>query len=157
MFDANMTRRASIVAFGTFALTSAVFPRSAFARRITEPGGVRVDVSTLRMNAGDPTAAWVARELPGALAQALAERGGAGAPISVRVDYVLLGPSTGGVSGPSPDQMVGSVTIGGVEKPLRASTHFYPSSVDQAQVEQSNHDRVGQLVQAFAYWAVREG
>jgi hypothetical protein len=28
--------------------------------------------------------------------------------------------------------------------------------VDQVNVDQSNHDRVSQLVQAFAYWAVRE-
>ena len=131
--------------------------QGALARLASPAGGVRVDVSPLRANAGDPTAAWVARELPAALAQALAERGGAGAPISVRVDYVLLGPSSGGVSGPSPDQMVGAVTVGGAERPLRASTHYYPSPVDQALVEQSNHDRVSQLVQAFAYWAVREG
>jgi hypothetical protein len=154
MFEANVNRRAAL---GAFIAASILLSRGALARLASPAGGVRVDVSPLRANAGDPTAAWVARELPGALAQALAQRGGAGAPISVRVDYVLLGPSSGGVSGPSPDQMVGSVTVGGVERPLRASTHYYPSPVDQAMVEQSNHDRVSQLVQAFAYWAVREG
>jgi hypothetical protein len=154
MFEANVNRRAAL---GTFIAAPILLSRGALARLASPADGVRVDVSPLRANAGDPTAAWVARELPGALAQALAERGGAGAPISVRIDYVLLGPSSGGVSGPSPDQMVGSVTVGGVERPLRASTHYYPSPVDQAMVEQSNHDRVSQLVQAFAYWAVREG
>jgi hypothetical protein len=155
MFDANMTRR---TALGAFAAAPSLFSRGALARRIIPAGATRVDVAPLRENAGDPTAAWVARELPGALAQAMAERGGAAAPIAaVRVDYVILGPSSGGVSGPAPDQMVGAVIVGGVETPLRASTHYYPSSVDQARVEQSNHDRVSQLVQAFAYWAVREG
>jgi hypothetical protein len=154
MSDANINRRAALSAL---AAAPILLSRGALARLASPAGGVRVDVSPLRANAGDPTATWVARELPGALAQALAERGGPGAPISVRIDYVLLGPSSGGVSGPSPDQMVGSVTVGGVERPLRASTHYYPSPVDQALVEQSNHDRVSQLVQAFAYWAVREG
>jgi hypothetical protein len=149
-----MTRRAAL---GAFAAASSLLSRGALARRIIPAGATRVDVAPLRENAGDPTAAWVARELPGALAQEMAERGGAAAPIAVRVDYVILGPSSGGVSGPAPDQMVGAVIVGGVETPLRASTHYYPSSVDQARVEQSNHDRVSQLVQAFAYWAVREG
>jgi hypothetical protein len=42
----------------------------------------------------------------GALAQALADVGRAGAPISVRIDYVILGPSSGGVQagGAAPDQ-----------------------------------------------------
>ena len=46
--------------------------------------------------------------------------------------------------------------VGGVARPLRASTSYYPMAVDQALVERSNHDRVSQLVQAFAYWAARE-
>jgi hypothetical protein len=53
--------------------------------------------------------------------------------------------------GTSPDQI-----LGGVARPLRASTGYFPRAVDQGLVEQSNHDRVSQLVQAFAYWAARE-
>ncbi|MBV8440582.1 MAG: hypothetical protein JO312_08505 [Hyphomicrobiales bacterium] len=154
MFIAEMTRRAAL---GAFAAAPVLLSRGALARRVMPGVGIRVDVTPLRESAGDPTAAWVARELPGALAQAMAERGSAGAPIAVRIDYVMLGPSSGGECGPTPDQMVGVVTIGGVDRPLRASARFYPSPVDQALVEQSNHDRVSQLVQAFAYWAVREG
>ena len=154
MFDANMTRRAAL---GAFVAAPILLPRGALARRVIPAGGIRVDVTPLRESTGDPTAAWVARELPGALAQALAERGGAGAPIAARIDYVMLGPSSGGECGPSPDQIVGAVTVGGVERPLRASARYYPSPVDQALVEQSNRDRVSQLVQAFAYWAVRQG
>ena len=70
----------------------------------------------------------------------------------------VLGPSSGGQGpqGTSSDQILGEVIVGGVAQPLRASTSYYPMAVDQALVEQSNHDRVSQLVQAFAYWAARE-
>ena len=70
----------------------------------------------------------------------------------------ILGSSSGGQGpqGTSPDQILGEVIVGGVARPLRASTSYYPMAVDQALVEQSNHDRVSQLVQAFAYWAARE-
>jgi hypothetical protein len=117
-------------------------------------GGVRVDVGPLMENSGEPTAGWVAQELPGAVAAALASSGQAGTPVSVRIDYVILGPNTGGVGAGSlsPDQMVGEVTSGGVTRPLRATTPYIPSSVDNVMIEQSNHRRVSQLVQAFAYW-----
>ena len=52
--------------------------------------------------------------------------------------------------------MIGAVIVGGVAKEVRATTSYYPSSIDQVQLEQSNHYRVSQLVQAFAYWAARE-
>ena len=66
--------------------------------------GIRVDVTPLRENAGDPTAAWVAQNMPVALAQAFADAGRAGTPISVRIEYVILGPNAGGVgpAGSSP-------------------------------------------------------
>jgi len=93
-----------------------------------------------------------------ALAQALAEVGRPGAPVSVRIDYVILGPNTGNAGGPagsSPDQMVGVVIIGGVARPLRALTSYYPAASDPATIERSNYDRVFQLSRAFAYWAAR--
>ena len=116
-----------------------------------------MDIAPLRDNAGDPTAAWVARALPGALAEALASVGRAGAPISVRIDYVILGPSSGGVQpgGAAPDQMIGEVIVGGIAHELRASTSYYPMAVDQPNFEQSNYNRIVQLCQAFAYWAAR--
>ena len=49
---------------------------------------------------GDPTAAWVQQALPGALAQSLApymapgDRNGA--TLVARIDYLYLGPSSGG-------------------------------------------------------------
>jgi hypothetical protein len=71
----------------------------------------------------------------------------------VRIDTVIFGPSGGGQGphGTSPDQI-----LGGVARQLRASTSYFPRAVDQALVERSKHDRVSQLVQAFAYWAARE-
>jgi hypothetical protein len=92
--------------------------------------------------------------MPGALARA-----GVGGPVSVRIDYVLLGPSRGGAGplGSSPDQIIGAVIAGGVERPIRATTNYFPLAIDQTLVEQSNFDRVSRLVQAFAYWVAREG
>jgi hypothetical protein len=70
-------RRASLGVFGAVALACASAPVGAFAltRAVS---GIKVDVGPLRANAGDPTAAWVARALPGALAQALADVGRTG-------------------------------------------------------------------------------
>ena len=84
------------------------------------------------MAIGDPTAAWVARVMPGALAQALVEAGRPSAPVSVRIDYVILGPSSGegGPAGSSPDQ------------PLRAETWYSLSAADVATTAASNYDRV---------------
>jgi hypothetical protein len=143
----EVMRRASLGVFGAVAIASAIAPG----------GGIRVDVAPLRENAGDPTAAWVARAMPGALAQALAEAGRPGAPVSVRIDYVILGPNSGdgGPASSSPDQMVGAVIVGGVVRPLRAQTWYYPAASDPATIEQSNYYRVFQLSRAFAYWAAR--
>ena len=122
----EVMRRASLGVFGAIALACASAPGGAFAlpRAV---GGIHVDGAPLRANAGDPTAAWVARALPGALAQALAEVGRAVAPISVRIDYVILGPSSGGVQagGAAPDQMIGEVIVGGIAHELRGSTSYY--------------------------------
>jgi hypothetical protein len=150
----EITRRAAL---GAFVLTSIVVLSGALAQPRAPFGGVRVDVASLRAEAGDPTARWVAEELPRALTEALAGVGRADAPVRARIDSVILGPSSGGQGpqGTSPDQILGEV-IGGVARPLRASTSYYPIAVDQALVEQSNHNRVSQLVQAFDYWAARE-
>ena len=152
----EVMRRASLGVFGAVALACASVSGGAFA--LTRAvNGINVDVAPLRENAGDPTAAWVARALPGALAQALAEVGRPGAPISVRIDYVILGPSSGGVQagGAAPDQMIGEVIVGGIAHELRGSTSYYPMAVDQPDYVQSNHDRIVRLCQAFAYWAAR--
>lgn len=152
----ELTRRAALMSFVAIAGTPAVAAHKALAR-LDPFSGVRVDVAPLRENAGDPTASWVAQTLPPAIAQALASVGHSGESVSVRIDYVLLGPNSGGVgpAGSSPDQMVGTVTEGGVERPLRATSYYYPSASDAAMIEQSNYNRVFQLSQAFAYWVAR--
>ncbi len=154
----ELTRRVALVSFAALAGSPAVAGRKALAR-LGPPGGVRVDVAPLLANSGEPTAGWVEQTLPPAIAQALASAGRGGASVSVTIEYVILGPNSGGTgpAGASPDQMIGTVTIGGVTSPLRASTWYYPSPVDNTMIAQSNYDRIYQLSQAFAYWVVRGG
>ena len=67
-------RRAAIAACGAFALLAAAGSKAARAQSGRPVRNIRVDVAPLRANAGDPTAAWVERELPRSLARALAGR-----------------------------------------------------------------------------------
>ena len=67
----KITRRAAL---GAFVLTSTIVLNGAPAQPRAAFGGVRVDVASLRAEVGDPTARWVAEELPRALAEALARR-----------------------------------------------------------------------------------
>jgi hypothetical protein len=151
----KITRRAAL---GAFVLTYTIVLNGVLAQPRAAFGGIRVDVVSLRPEVGDRTAKWVAEELPGAPSEALASVGHAGAPVTVRIDTVILGPSSGGQGpqGTSPDQILSGVIGGGVARRLRASTNYYPMAVDQALFEQSNHDSVSQLVQARAYLAARE-
>ena len=82
----------------------------------------------------------------------------ASANVSVRIDYLTLGPSTGGIgpAGSSIDTIQGVATINGVEMPVRATNSYYPSPVDQTMIESSNRDRVTQLSQALAYWVAQD-
>ena len=66
-----LTRRAAIAAFGALAFAPTVAGWRALAQSGLTFREIRVDVAPLRANAGDPTAAWVQRELPVQLAQAL--------------------------------------------------------------------------------------
>ena len=149
MSASELSRRAALAAIGALVASQGATVRSAFARPGFS-GGVRVDFSPLLQ----PTAGWVAETLPPATAQALAAAGRSGA-VSLRINYVLLGPSRGSECGPAKDEMVGVVTAGGVERPLRASSSYFPSPVDDTMIEKSNFDRVSQLSQAFAYWVAR--
>ncbi len=157
MFAFHFTRRAALAAILVGA-SSATVPTNPAAARRAPTDGVRVDVGPLLENSGEPTAGWVARQLPGAIASALAGSGQAGTPVSVRIDYVILGQSDsgGGPGGSSaPDQMIGEVTRGGVTQPLRAQTFYYPAASDPTMFEQANFDRVSQLCQAFAGWVAK--
>jgi hypothetical protein len=153
----ELTRRAVLVSLVALAGSPAAAASRGLAR--PGPGGIRVDVAPVLANSGEPTAGWVAQTLPPAIAHALASVGRSGASVAVTIDYVLLGPNSGGVgpAGASPDQMIGTVTIGGVTSPLRATSYYYPMPSDNTMIAQSNYDRVYQLSQAFVSWVARMG
>ena len=146
-----LTRRAAIA----LALVPTVAGRRALAQSGLAFRDIRVDVAPLRANAGDPTAAWVQRELPVQLAQALTGRMSRnGATLVVRIDYLTLGSNTGaGIhSSSSWDNIRGAAIVNGAQIPVRAATRYQSSPIDQTMIEQSNHRRVSQLAQALAYW-----
>ncbi len=164
MSTCALTRRAAICAVGALALSSA----AVLAQGPVRFRNVEVDVGPLRASTGDPTAAWVEEALPGQLAQALGpylvpgDR--AGATLIARIDYLYLGPTSGGAGpgGSSQDTIAGVLIVRGprgsiaAETPLRAITSYYPNAVDQALVVQSNHNRVFLLAQAFAGWVPKQ-
>ncbi len=157
MSTPSLTRRVAL-ATGAFVLVSLVASQGALARYAYRgDGGIRVDVAPLRENAGEPTASWVEQALPGQLAQSLAARG-ASPNVSVRIDYLTLGSNVGAVgpAGSSYDTIQGIATINGVEKPVRATSSYYPMAVDQTMIDQSNRERVAQLTQALAYWIAQD-
>jgi hypothetical protein len=159
-----LTRRAAIRAVGAFALS----PAAALTQGPIRFRSVEVDVGLLRASSGDPTAAWVEEALPGQLAQALgpylSPGDRAGATLVARIEYLYLGPTSGGTgpAGASQDTIAGVLFVQGArgsiaaETPLRAITSYYPNAVDQALIAQTNHNRVFLLAQAFASWVPRK-
>src|SRR5271163_948797 len=145
-------RRAGVVA--TFAFLTSAACQSALAQSGLPIRNIQVDVAPLRANAGDPTASWVQKGLPDQLAQALAGRITAqGGTLVVRIDYVTLGAIK---DSSARDNISGVATIGGVERPVRATTKYQASAIDQTLVERSNRQRVTQLLQALTYWLARD-
>src|SRR6516164_9616807 len=109
-----LTRRAALAALGALAFPPAV--RTAQGQPNVRFRDIRVDVSPLRASAGDPTAAWVQKELPGALAHAfagyLAPGDRYGATLVARIDHLYLAPSYGpGPLGSSQDTIVGTLFV----------------------------------------------
>jgi hypothetical protein len=150
----GVARRAVIAIWGAFALVAAIANRDALAQQRLAVGDIRVDVSPLRANAGDPTATWVEQELPRQLAEAMSGRltpkHGA---LVVRVDSLTLGPLKDSRAW---DNISGVATIGGIERPVRATSRYWASAVDQATIVRSNHARVSAAVQALAFWIARD-
>jgi hypothetical protein len=141
------------------ALFVAVFSQAALAQSAPTFRDIHVDVQPLRANAGDPTATWVQEDLQAQLAQALAGRMTRdGAPLTVRIDYLTLGPQTGEMlhAGASLDNILGVAVIGGRETPIRATSSYYSTPVDQTMIEASNRERVSQLTQALTYWIAHD-
>jgi hypothetical protein len=155
-----VSRRAALSALGLAILG----PSVAGAQGPPKFRDVRVDVTPLRAQVGDPTAAWVEQMLPVELARALgpylAPGDRNGARLVARIDFIYLGPSSGGTGplGASQDTIAGTLFVQGprgsapAEIPLRAIASYYRNPFDQALVEQAYHDRVFALSQSFAYW-----
>jgi hypothetical protein len=134
---------------GAFAVVTAITAQSVLAQSGLTFRDVHVDVSPLRANSGDPTAAWVQQDLPDQLAKAMAgRRTPNGGPLVVRIDYLTLGPTKESWAW---DNIRGMAMIGKVERPVRATNRYLVSPIDQTMIEQSNHDRVTQVVQALAF------
>jgi len=116
------------VLFSAFALVAFTGSRGAVAQSRSTFRDIRVDVAPLRANAGDPTAAWVQQELPRQLAHALAGRIAPNGPsLTVRIDYLTLGPSTGEMlhAASSLDNISGVAIIGGQQTPVQATSSYY--------------------------------
>jgi hypothetical protein len=155
-----VTRRAAFAGLAAFAVIVVTPIASTNAQTTGRFREIRIDASRLRASEGDPTAAWVEQELPGALAQSL---GAAMAPadrtgliLDVRVESIELEPSEVGRGGSSSDSIGGVLIVRGSsgrilsQTPLRATANYFPSSVDQALIEEAYHRRVAALAQAFA-------
>ncbi len=154
MSGQTFTRRAAIVACGGLALAMATRGGAALAQSGVAIGNIRVDVAPLRANSGDPTATWVQEELPRQLAQALAGRlTPKGAPLVVRIDSLTLGPNKDSRAW---DDISGVATVGGVARPVRATSRHWASAIDAATIVQTNHDRVSAATQALAFWIARD-
>jgi hypothetical protein len=168
MVASAMTRRAALAGLSTFALSLTVAAPGALADSGLRFREIRVNVAPLRASAGDPTAAWMEQALMQALPQVLGPYLAPGdrnaAVLEVQIDWIYLGPSSGGTgpAGASQDTVVGTFIVrgprGGIvsETPLRAIASYFPTAVDQAMVEDAYHWRVVALAQAFAGWAPRE-
>jgi hypothetical protein len=159
MFIHRIFDRAALAASLALALSVAAFSQGALAQSAPTFRDVHVDVQPLRANAGDPTATWVQEDLQAQLAQALAGRmTRGGAPLTVRIDYLTLGPQTGEMlhAGASLDNILGVAVIGGKETPIRATSSYYSTPVDQTMIERSNRERVSQLTQALTYWIAHD-
>ncbi|MFZ0603737.1 MAG: hypothetical protein WAN05_20710 [Roseiarcus sp.] len=163
-----LTRRAALASLGAFVLAALAQTPAAFAQPGLRIRAIKVDVSPIRASMGDPTAAWVQQALPGALAQSLApymapgDRNGA--TLVARIDYLYLGPSSGGPGffRQTQDTINGTLLVKSprgrvvANVPLRAIASYFPMAVDQALVERALQGRVVALAQAFAGWAPRE-
>jgi hypothetical protein len=154
MSGQTFTRRAAIAACGAFALVTAMPGGTVLAQSRVAVGAIRVDVAPLRAAAGDPTATWVEQELPRQLAEALSGRlTPKGAVLTVRIDSLTIGPNKDSRAW---DNISGVATIGGVERPVRATSRYWASAIDPATIAQSNHARVSAAAQALAFWIARD-
>ena len=154
MSGQTFSGRAAIVACGAFVLVTAMPGGAARAQSRLAVGAIRVDVAPLRANAGDPTATWVEQELPRQLAEALSGRlTPKGATLVVRIDSLTIGPNKDDRAW---DNISGVAMVGGVARPVRATSRYWASAIDAATIARSNHARVSAAAQALAFWIARD-
>jgi hypothetical protein len=154
MSTRGIVRRAVIAGSGAFTLLATVASGEALGQSRIGVGAIRVDVAPLRASAGDPTATWVEQELPRQLVQALAGRSTpGGGTLIVRIDSLTLGPIKDSRAW---DNISGAAMVGGLARPVRATSRYWASAIDPATIEQSNHARVSGAVQALAFWIARD-
>ena len=147
-------RRAAIAACGAFAFSTVAGSQAARAQSGLPVRNIRVDVAPLRANAGDPTATWVEQELPRQLARALAGRlTSKGGTLTVRIDSLTLGANKDSRAW---DDISGVATVGGVARPVRATSRHWASAIDATTIVQSNHARVSAATEALAFWIARD-
>ena len=150
----GVIRRATIAAWSALALLVVAAGQNALAQSGLPIRNIQVDVAPLRANAGDPTASWVQERMPEQLAKALAGRmSPQGGTLVVRIDYLTLGPLKDSRAW---DNISGVAMLGGVQWPVRATSRYWASAIDQTEFEQSNHRRVMEAVQALTYWLARD-
>jgi hypothetical protein len=150
----RLIRRLAIATSTAFALLGAVACQNALAHSSLPIRNIQVDVGPLRINLGDPTAAWVQQGLPDQLAKALAGRMTAeGGTLVVRIDHVALGPIKDSSAW---DNISGVAMIGRLQWPVRATAKYQASAIDQVMFEESNRRRVKQLTQALTYWLAKD-
>lgn len=149
------TRRAVLGAL----VAASLAPHAALAASAVRVARIHVDVSRLRARRGDPTARWVAEDMPEAVARALGRRFIRGAPggavLNVHVDDVLLPPLRSNRGPRIIDEISGFIALSGSgaaprRGAIRAVAQFRPSSVDQPLRVQANRRRVSALVSRFA-------
>jgi hypothetical protein len=163
-----LTRRAALLSFGAFTAAglsgcNTTQPTVVSAQGAGQPvtgfriSSIAVDTAPLLAQSGNPTAAWVQDELPGALAKAFASHMAPGDPsgqtLSVTVNSVIL--ESVGPSGSATDWMIGVATLGGRHTKLRGTSTYIPTTGDQALFVQADHGRVTALSQSFAYWLAK--
>ncbi|RBP09202.1 hypothetical protein DFR50_12239 [Roseiarcus fermentans] len=112
---------------------------------------VVVDTTPLVGQSGNPTAQWAQDALPGALAQALSSHMAPGDPSGGTLSVVVNSIYLGGGGPADPDRMRGVATFNGQQIPIRTTSTWISSPVDNALVEQSNQNRVNALAVSFAY------
>ncbi len=158
-----VTRRGALAALAGLVLASGGLDQ-AFAAPGRRVSRIHVDVSRLRARRGDPTARWVAEDMPQAVARALGARFARGAPggavLNVHVDDVLLPRiHRGGVR--VIDEISGFVLLSRPGSPplrraIRTVTPFRARAVDQPLRVEANRRRVSVLVDRFAQQIPRD-